>query len=101
MAPGQLARYVGSYGGPGLQHELLVRADTLFYRLPENAATVPLHPFAPHVFIGHDACLDLLFRITFDAEEDGTINGYRAEVEDGWTGAFRRLAEAPAGRGGQ
>lgn len=89
VPPGELERYVGSYSGPGLEHEVLAREDTLFYH-PSESIAVPLHPLSPHVFIGHDVCFDLLLRITFEPSEDGTVDRYRAELANGWSGAFER-----------
>jgi len=90
IPPSQLKRYVGSYDGSGMKHEVLVREDTLFYRVPEDSTTVTLRPVAPHVFIGHDACMDYLFRVTFEPAEDGTINGYVVDFVDRGSEAFRR-----------
>jgi len=69
---------------------VFIKGDTLFYVIPDESATVPLHPLSETSFIAGHMCSGLVFMITFLTDEDGTINRYRLESRDGWEGIFER-----------
>lgn len=86
----QLERYAGSYVHDDYEDEVFVKGDTLFYVIPDESATVPLHPLSRTSFIAGHSCSGLVFRITFLPGEDGTVNRFHLESRDGWEGIFER-----------